>query len=154
MACKNECYQWKAKRLLTKRNGSSWTSHSSIFSMDTVVATQRIGRTVNESGLSSTTLDIVQPDLTSTIGETSSDGHRSCTQGALKICLATATYTKDIPWGINPNCLQATWASAAPQKSSHTVPQILLLQTSTRPLLAVPPCSLIAPVKHPGMNIE
>ena len=42
--------------------------HSSIFTMHTVVAPQWISRTVNESGLSSTTVDIVQPDLTCAIG--------------------------------------------------------------------------------------
>ncbi len=40
------------------------TIYSSIFRVYTVVATQCIGRTVNESAFSSTTLDIVQPDLT------------------------------------------------------------------------------------------
>ena len=39
----------------------------------------------------------------------------------------------------NPSCLQATLASAAPHKSSHTVPQTLLLQISTRPCVVVPP---------------
>ena len=53
----------------------SSASHSSIFTVDTVMGSNRIGRTVNESGLSSSTLDVVQPDLTSTIGEASSDGH-------------------------------------------------------------------------------
>jgi hypothetical protein len=45
----------------------------------------------------------------------------------------------------SPSCTQATRASTVPQESSHTVPQTLLLQISTRPLLAVPPCSLMAP---------
>ena len=35
-------------------------------------------RTINDSGLSSTTLDIIQPDLTSSIGEPSSDSNSTC----------------------------------------------------------------------------
>ena len=42
-----------------------------------------------------------------------------------------------------PSCLQATWASGVPNPSSHTVPQILLLQNSNLPVkLLAPPCSL------------
>jgi hypothetical protein len=54
----------------------------------------------------------------------------------------------DSPVVDNPSCLQATWASGVPQKSSHTVPQALLLQISTRPWVAVPPWSLMAPRVH------
>ena len=50
-------------------SSGSLTPQSSIFNMPTVVGPQCISRTVNESGLSSTTLNIVQPDLTSTISE-------------------------------------------------------------------------------------
>lgn len=39
------------------------------------------------------------------------------------------------PVEANPSCLQATFASVTPQRSSHTVPQTLLLQISTRPWL-------------------
>ena len=39
----------------------------------------------------------------------------------------------------SPSCLQATLASSGPQKSSHTVPQTLLLQISTRPRVLLPP---------------
>ena len=56
----------------------SSTPHSSIFNMPTVVGPQWSCRTVNESGLSSTTLDIVQPDLTNTIGETSGQSNSAC----------------------------------------------------------------------------
>ena len=45
------------------------TPHSSIFDVTTVVLSQCWMSTVNESALSSSTLDIVQPDLTGTIGE-------------------------------------------------------------------------------------
>ena len=44
---------------------------SSIFSMDTVVDPECIAGTVDESGFSATTLNIVQPDLTNTIGKPS-----------------------------------------------------------------------------------
>ena len=54
---------------LSASTASSSTPHASIFKMSTVVAPQCISGTVNESGLSSTTLDIIQPNLTSTIGE-------------------------------------------------------------------------------------
>ena len=43
------------------------TSNSSIFTVATVVDSKRIGRTVNESGLTATTLDVIQPYLSSTI---------------------------------------------------------------------------------------
>ena len=46
-----------------------YASHSSIFRVHTVVGTKWVGRTVDESSLSSMTLDIVQPDLTSSIRE-------------------------------------------------------------------------------------
>ena len=46
------------------------TPHSSIFTVDTIMTPQWTSRTVDESGLSSTTLDIIQPDLANTIGET------------------------------------------------------------------------------------
>ena len=47
----------------------------------------------------------------------------------------------------NPSCLQTTRASTSPQKSSHTVPQVLLKHTSTRPSSSVrPPTSLTSPV--------
>lgn len=49
-----------------------------------------------------------------------------------------------------PSCLHTTLASGVPQRSSHTVPQVLLMQTSTRPSLAeVPPISLTSPLAHP-----
>ena len=48
----------------------------------------------------------------------------------------------------NPSCLQTTWASVASHRSSHTVPQILLLQISTRPWVLLPPWSLTAPWIH------
>ena len=54
----------------------------------------------------------------------------------------------NLPLNGCPSCLQATCASATPQESPHTVPQALLLQTSTRPLLAVPPWSLMAPCRQ------
>ena len=50
-------------------------------------------------------------------------------------------------WG-SPSCLQATTASDISQELSHTVPQILLWQISTRPWVLVPPWSLMAPWVH------
>ena len=50
--------------------GSS-AAHSSIFTVDTVVVAKTIMAAVHQSGLSSKTQDIVQPDLTDTIGEAS-----------------------------------------------------------------------------------
>ena len=44
-----------------------------------------------------------------------------------------------------PSCLQTTVASEVPQKSSHTVPQLWLRHSSTRPSVgAVPPTSLMS----------
>lgn len=55
--------------------------------------------------------------------------------------------TRVLPLDEKPSCLQATAASKALQKSSHTVPQALLLQTSTRPSLELlPPTSRMSPV--------
>ncbi len=52
----------------------------------------------------------------------------------------------NLPVVANPSCVQTTLASAAPQKSSHTVPQALLLQISTRPWFEVlPPCNRRSP---------
>ena len=54
-----------------------------------------------------------------------------------------------LPDGENPSCLQTTLASGAPHKSSHTVPQTLPLQNSTRPSLTLaPPTSLKSPFEH------
>ena len=51
-----------------------------------------------------------------------------------------------VPVSLNPSCLHATLASLVDQKSSQTVPQLLLLQISTRPSrLFAPSLSLMAP---------
>ena len=53
---------------------------------------------------------------------------------------------KLVPVSLNPSCLHATLASLVDQKSSQTVPQLLLLQISTRPSrLFAPSLSLISP---------
>ena len=49
-------------------SGSS-TPHSSIFTVSTVMLSQCISGTVDQSALSSKTSHLIQPDLTSTIGE-------------------------------------------------------------------------------------
>jgi hypothetical protein len=46
--------------------------------MTTVVGPNWSSRAINESGLGSTTLDIVQPDLTNTIGEASEHSNSTC----------------------------------------------------------------------------
>ena len=52
-----------------------------------------------------------------------------------------------IPDDENPSCLQTTWASYELHESSHTVPQIPLTQTSTRPSRREePPTSLTVPL--------
>ena len=57
--------------------------------------------------------------------------------------LQATTY---VPVAENPSCLQATCASTAPQKSSHTVPHCPFRQTSTRPSLSVvPPTNRMPP---------
>ena len=51
-----------------------------------------------------------------------------------------------LPVDENPSWLQATLASSTPHRSSHTVPHVPLIQTSTRPSkMFVPPTSLISP---------
>ena len=50
------------------------------------------------------------------------------------------------PCAPNPSCLQTTRASLVPQRSSHTVPHSLSIQTSTLPSVSFdPPTSLISP---------
>ena len=50
------------------------------------------------------------------------------------------------PCASNPSCLQTTRASLVPQRSSHTVPHSLSIQTSTLPSVSFdPPTSLISP---------
>ena len=49
-----------------------------------------------------------------------------------------------VPGGKYPSCLQITFASGTPKKSSQTVPHMLLLHTSTRPSVSeAPPTNCI-----------
>ena len=53
----------------------------------------------------------------------------------------------------NSSCLQTTRASLTSQESSHTVPQVLLKQTSTRPSVwTSPSTSRTAPSRHSGQS--
>ena len=53
----------------------------------------------------------------------------------------------------NSSCLQTTRASLSSQESSHTVPQVLLKQTSTRPSVGMSPStSLTSPSPHESMT--
>lgn len=53
------------------------------------------------------------------------------------------------PVSENPACLQATEASTVPQESSHTVPQSLFTQTSTRPSVeTLPPTRRTSPLEQ------
>ena len=58
--------------------GASGTTHSNIFSMSAVGGSKCWNSAVSESGLPPRTLDIRQPDLTSTIGESSGQGNSTC----------------------------------------------------------------------------
>ena len=52
----------------------------------------------------------------------------------------------------NSSCLQTTRASLSSQESSHTVPQVLLKHTSTRPSVGMSPStSLTSPSLHGPM---
>ena len=51
--------------------GAQSTPHSSILKVSAVVGSKWISRTVDESGLGADTLDIVQPDLTSAVRNSS-----------------------------------------------------------------------------------
>ena len=69
------------------------------------------------------------------LGEVRSDAevrleHANLTTASLEQRRAIFT---SLPVVENPSCLQATMASKGLQESSHTVPQALLLQISTRP---------------------
>ncbi len=61
------------KTVLTGNKGL--TSDSSIFRMITIVLTEGWVTAASQSELSSTALDIIQPDLASTIGETTGQSH-------------------------------------------------------------------------------
>ncbi len=118
------------------------TPHSSIFKMCTVVGTKRVLSTLEEVGLPSSAPDIIHPDLTNTIGEASGQSNSTCTTIVMTILCMFCVIQSPlhyVPVSLNCNCLHATVASLLSHKSSHTVPQTLLLQTSTRPLVAVPP---------------
>ena len=54
-----------------------------------------------------------------------------------------------------PSCVQTTLASTPLQRSSHTVPQAPLLQSSTRPWLGLAPvpANLRSPVVQAGEKI-
>ena len=55
-----------------------------------------------------------------------------------------------VPVRRNPSCPHTTLASVLSQRSSHTVPQALLTQTSTLPWLEfVPSTSLMSPLTQP-----
>ena len=58
--------------------GASGAPHSSIFNMCATMHSKSSMGAVCESGLSSATLDVRQPDLSSTIGEAKSQGHSTC----------------------------------------------------------------------------
>ena len=58
--------------------GASGTTHSNIFSMCAVGGSKCWNSAVSETGLIPMTLDIRQPDLTSTIGESSCQGNSTC----------------------------------------------------------------------------
>ena len=60
---------------------------------------------------------------------------------------AIASYYMCIPVEANPNCLQITKAVVVVQPSSQTVPQVLLMHTSTRPsYMFDPPTNRRAPL--------
>ena len=116
------------------------------------MGTQCISRTVYKSGLSSMTLDIIQPDLATpnrNIGRSKSNS--TCSNSIWSIHYFSLTGCNSPNVG-SPSCLQTTLASVMSHKSSHTVPQILLLHISTRPLMLVPPTSLMSPCVHGGLK--
>ena len=58
--------------------GAGGTPHSSIFNMCATMQSKSSMGAVRESSLISTTLDIGQPDLSSTIGEARGQGYSTC----------------------------------------------------------------------------
>lgn len=72
----------------------------------------------------------------------------TATQQVPRIVLHTRC--RVLPVSENPSWRHTTVASTALKASSHTVPHVLLLQTSTRPSrLLAPPTSLISPPMQP-----
>lgn len=130
--------------------GAVDATHTSIFSMDTVVDTNSSVRTIEQEKFSAEAPHIIQKDTAWTLTESSkAESHSSYIQ--IEPVRSTCDYIQVfIPVAENPSCLQTTAASMLLHASSHTVPQALLLQTSTRPSLALePPARRISPVVHP-----
>jgi len=69
----------------------------------------------------------------------------------LKVCMykTISSHGGYIPWGEYPFCLQTTAASVSSQDSSHTVPHVLLMHTSTLPIVGfLSPVIRTAPSKQ------
>ena len=118
------------------------TPNTSIFTVVTIVDTQPSVRTVNKSRLTSSTVEIIQYNLTSAIDNPApSQGSGTCREGlpawpVLIRCPPWMTWTQPYQDGVdsklnlpvlrNPSCLHTTFASLVDHKSSQTVPQALL----------------------------
>lgn len=70
---------------LTRSFSYKWLAyHTSVFEVDAVMATNRIGKTVSQSGFSSSALDVVQPD-----------GSSSLTKGWQEECSSSWGFTQE-----------------------------------------------------------
>lgn len=139
--------QFTSKKIALLTDCIIATSESRIFTMGTVVIPHTIMRTIKERKLSSSTEEVIQENRASSLSKWSlRQSNSTCPIIILRI-VAMLGIISLLLCAENPSCLQATAASLALQKSSQTVPQALLEQTSTRPsLLFLPFISLMDPV--------
>ena len=113
--------------------------------MHTVVHTETVVGTVKDTQFSSSATHVIQNNRTSSGAKASkAEGLGICGRIELKPDGMRALYF--LLYCENPSCLHTTPASKGPQALSHTVPQALLLHTSTRPSKKLGlPASLTAP---------
>ncbi len=125
---------------------TSWANNSRILKVSTVVHVDSIVRTVKQVGLSASTGNVVKNNISSSLSECSplwsTDSCEHAWSQAITACgfmryKIGHLYKIPEPY---PSCAHTTSPSFVSQRSSQTVPQALLLHTSTRPSnIVLPP---------------
>ena len=128
-------------------NSLTSTPHSCISRMATIALVEMV--TVQKSGLTPIAVNIVQPDGSSSLTKVCSrECQGSCSSWRLIKSGDGFSFILPLPSAEYPSCLQTTWASSDPQKSSHTVPHNILLNRSPLFLLcmlfSLSPCKCVS----------
>ena len=119
-------------------NSLTSTPHSCISRMDTVALVLVV--TVQKRGLTPITMNIVQPDGSNSLTKVCSrECQCSCSSWRSIKSRNGFSFILPLPSAEYPSCLQTTWASSDPQKSSHTVPHDPPEQISTLPSVSFLP---------------